>query len=117
MVSLRYVLQYTAVNSGILQYTPVYSSKFQYTLLPPSSCELSDEGRYLIIYISRGAEPRNKLLYSDLSLLEGGKMSGPLEVVKLVDNFEADWDVRKLIWGVEINWGGGWKLIGGGGGK
>ena len=58
-----------------------------------SSCELSDEGRYLIIYISRGAEPRNKLLYSDLHQLEGGQISGPLPITKLVDNFDADWDV------------------------
>jgi prolyl oligopeptidase len=57
-----------------------------------SSCELSDEGRYLVIYISRGAEPRNKLLYSDLNQLEGGKVSGPLPITKLVDNFDADWD-------------------------
>ena len=62
-----------------------------------SSCELSDEGRYLVIYISRGAEPRNKLLYSDLNQLEGGKVSGPLPITKLVDNFDADWDVSFVV--------------------
>ena len=41
-----------------------------------SGCEISDHGRYLIMYISKGAEPRNKLYYCDLSLLEGGKITG-----------------------------------------
>ena len=61
-----------------------------------SSCELGDEGRYLVIYISRGAEPRNKLLYSDLRQLEGGRISGPLAMTKLIDNFDADWDVSRV---------------------
>ena len=37
---------------------------------------MSDYGRYLILYISRGAEPRNKLYYCDLTALEGGKIGG-----------------------------------------
>lgn len=32
------------------------------------------------MYISRGAEPRNKLYYCDLSLLEGGKIAGEYSV-------------------------------------
>ena len=45
------------------------------------------------MYISRGAEPRNKLYYCDLSLLEGGKIAGILPMQKLIDDFEASWDV------------------------
>ena len=45
------------------------------------------------MYISRGAEPRNKLYYCDLSSLEGGKITGILPMQKLIDDFEASWDV------------------------
>ena len=75
---------------------------------------MSDYGQYLIMYISRGAEPRNKLYYCDLTSLEGGKISGMisegypppigqpmvysvlagiLPMKKLIDDFEASWDV------------------------
>ena len=40
-----------------------------------SSCELSDEGRYLIMYVVRGAEPKNKLYYCDLETV-GYKIEG-----------------------------------------
>ena len=40
-----------------------------------SSCELSDEGRYVIMYIFRGAEPKNKLYYCDLEAI-GYKIEG-----------------------------------------
>ena len=40
-----------------------------------SSCELSDEGRYVIMYIFRGAEPKNKLYYCDLEAV-GYKIEG-----------------------------------------
>ena len=71
-----------------------------------SSCELSDEGRYLVIYISRGAEPRNKLLYSDLRQLEGGMVTSPLPVTRLVDNFDADWDVSLSLLSIGVK---GWS--------
>ena len=35
-----------------------------------SYAEVSDEGRYVIVYVSRGAEPRNKLYYCDLKKLD-----------------------------------------------
>ena len=41
-----------------------------------SGIELSDEGRYVLMTVSRGAEPRNKLYYYDLSKLDGGKIQG-----------------------------------------
>ena len=66
------------------------------------------------MYISRGAEPRNKVYFCDLTKLEGGAIKGiclyidltkvvksfrllifvgilPME--KLIDNYDADWDV------------------------
>ncbi len=41
-----------------------------------SSVEVSDCGRYVVLYVSRGAEPRNKLYYSDLDELPGRQISG-----------------------------------------
>ena len=44
---------------------------------PYSSCELSDEGRYVIMYVSQGAEPKNKLFYCDLDTINH-KIEGEL---------------------------------------
>lgn len=41
-----------------------------------SGIEVSDCGRYVLLYISKGAEPRNKLLYCDLEKLEGRRITG-----------------------------------------
>ncbi len=41
-----------------------------------SSVEVSDCGRYVILYVSRGAEPRNKLYYADLKQLPGQQITG-----------------------------------------
>ena len=35
-----------------------------------SYAEVSDEGRYVVLYVTRGAEPRNKLYYCDLEKLD-----------------------------------------------
>ena len=43
-----------------------------------SGCEVSDEGRYMLMTVSRGAEPRNKFYYCDLTKLDGGKIEGML---------------------------------------
>ncbi|XP_064382801.1 prolyl endopeptidase-like [Halichondria panicea] len=56
------------------------------------SVEVSDCGRYVILYVSRGAEPRNKLYYSDLEQLPGQQITGPLNMEKLIDDFDASWD-------------------------
>ena len=59
-----------------------------------SGCELSDEGRYLILYIFRGAEPRNKLYYCDLEKLNY-KIENILKMEKVADDeFESSYDVR-----------------------
>lgn len=39
---------------------------------------MSDCGRYVLLYISKGAEPRNKLYYCDLEKFEGKKITGEL---------------------------------------
>ena len=38
--------------------------------------EVSDCGRYILLYISKGAEPRNMLYYCDMDKLEGGRVTG-----------------------------------------
>ena len=40
---------------------------------------MSDCGRYIILYISKGAEPRNKLYYCDLENMEGRNITGVCE--------------------------------------
>eukprot|EP00891_Asterochloris_glomerata_P009877 jgi/Astpho2/9877/fgenesh1_pm.00152_%23_2_t len=66
--------------------------------------EVSDDGRYMMISVSEGTQPFNRLWYVDLSQLP--KASGALDlaafdfhkgskklpVVKLVDSLEASWD-------------------------
>lgn len=68
--------------------------------------EVTDDGRYLIIYVSEGCRPQNRLYYLDLQQVPTDTQSGaldfskfdffkgdtPLPVVKLVDNFDASWD-------------------------
>jgi prolyl oligopeptidase len=56
------------------------------------SCELSDEGRYLIMYIYRGAESKNKLYYCDLQSLNY-QYKGLLNMVRLIDDdFDSSYD-------------------------
>ena len=45
-----------------------------------SSTEVGDKGRFLMLYISRGAEPRQKIYYCDLSKLDGGNIQGAVGV-------------------------------------
>ena len=62
-----------------------------------SGCELSDKGRYLILYIFRGAEPRNKLYYCDLEKLDY-KIESILKMEKVADDeFESSYDVRNQV--------------------
>lgn len=46
-----------------------------------SGVEVSDCGRYVLLYISKGAEPRNKLYYCDLDKFEGRRITGELVLV------------------------------------
>lgn len=41
-----------------------------------SGVEVSDCGRYILLYITKGAEPRSKFYYGDLEELEGRKITG-----------------------------------------
>lgn len=41
-----------------------------------SAVDVSDNGRYVLLYISKGAEPRNKLFYCDLDKMEERNISG-----------------------------------------
>ena len=62
-----------------------------------SGCELSDEGRYVTLYIFRGAEPRNKLYYCDLEKLNY-KIESILKMEKVADDeFESSYDVRNQV--------------------
>ncbi|XP_041096419.1 prolyl endopeptidase [Polyodon spathula] len=55
-----------------------------------SSATVSDDGRYVLLSITEGCEPVNRLWYCDLQQLSGG-ITGILPWVKLVDNFEAQY--------------------------
>lgn len=53
--------------------------------------EVSDCGRYLIMAISQGCDPVNRLYYVDLQSLTDG-INGKLPYVKVVDNFDAEYE-------------------------
>uniref|UniRef100_A0A3Q1FNM2 Prolyl endopeptidase n=1 Tax=Acanthochromis polyacanthus TaxID=80966 RepID=A0A3Q1FNM2_9TELE len=53
-----------------------------------SSVTISDDGRYVVLSITEGCEPVNRLWYCDLQQLPDG-IKGLLPWVKLVDNFDA----------------------------
>ncbi|XP_064596938.1 prolyl endopeptidase-like [Liolophura sinensis] len=53
--------------------------------------EVTDCGRYLILSIRQGCDPVNRLYFVDLDALEQG-IVGKLPYVKVVDNFEAEYE-------------------------
>ena len=55
------------------------------------SAEVSDCGRYVIVRISQGCDPVNRLYFCDLQELNN-EIKGLLPFVKVVDNFEAEYD-------------------------
>ncbi|XP_077990016.1 prolyl endopeptidase-like [Glandiceps talaboti] len=56
-----------------------------------SGTELSDDGRYIVLSISEGCDPVNRLYYCDMETLPNG-IDGLLPWVKLVDNFDAEYE-------------------------
>eukprot|EP00878_Enallax_costatus_P029867 GHUV01032432.1.p1 GENE.GHUV01032432.1~~GHUV01032432.1.p1 ORF type:complete len:735 (+),score=227.44 GHUV01032432.1:207-2411(+) len=68
--------------------------------------EVTDDGQYLLISVSEGCQPQNRLYYLDLnrvpkaqdtqaldfSKFDFEKGQGKLPLVKLIDNFDASWD-------------------------
>ncbi|KAI8465889.1 MAG: prolyl oligopeptidase [Monoraphidium minutum] len=70
-----------------------------------SSAEVSDDGAHLLLYVSEGCQPKNRLFHLDLSAIPRSaagalnfsrfdffKGAEKLPVTKLVDNFEASYD-------------------------
>ncbi|XP_027587461.1 prolyl endopeptidase [Pipra filicauda] len=53
--------------------------------------EVSDDGRYVLLSIREGCDPVNRLWYCDLQRESQG-ISGILHWVKLIDNFEAEYE-------------------------
>ncbi|XP_037056413.1 prolyl endopeptidase [Peromyscus leucopus] len=53
--------------------------------------ELSDDGRYVLLSIWEGCDPVNRLWYCDLQKESNG-ITGILNWVKLIDNFEGEYD-------------------------
>ncbi|XP_038051795.1 prolyl endopeptidase-like [Patiria miniata] len=56
-----------------------------------SGAEVSDDGRYVILGIRQGCDPVNRLYYCDLEKIDH-KISGILPWVKLIDNFDAEYE-------------------------
>ncbi|PIA32882.1 hypothetical protein AQUCO_04300075v1 [Aquilegia coerulea] len=61
------------------------------------SAEVMDDGKYVLLHITEGCDPVNKLYYFDLSTLPNGlegfsEEKGLLSFVKLVDNFDASYN-------------------------
>lgn len=71
-----------------------------------SSAEVSDDGKHLMLYVSEGCQPKNRLFHLDLSAIPRSPDTGALDfsrfdffagpeklpVSKLVDDFEASYD-------------------------
>jgi prolyl oligopeptidase len=53
--------------------------------------DVTDDGQYLVLSIYEGCDPVNRLYYCDLKLLPNG-IKGTLPIVKLVDNFDAEYE-------------------------
>ena len=71
----------------------MYFFKFSFLIFYYSGCEISDEGRYLLLYVFRGAEPKNKLFYFDLEQAQY-KIEGLLSVMPVADDdFKSSYDV------------------------
>jgi len=55
------------------------------------SCDISDDGKTLLLFISESTDPVNRLYYADLAgFLKDPKT--PLQIEKLIDNFEAEYN-------------------------
>ncbi|CAA6663253.1 unnamed protein product [Spirodela intermedia] len=59
--------------------------------------QVTEDGKYVLLYITEGCDPVNKLYYCDLSSLHNGLQGvkedgGMLPFIKLVDNFEASYE-------------------------
>ncbi|KIZ07661.1 prolyl endopeptidase [Monoraphidium neglectum] len=71
-----------------------------------SSAEVSDDGKHLLLYVSEGCQPKNRLFHLDLSVIPKDATTGALDfsrfdffgsgeklpVSKLVDDFDASYD-------------------------
>lgn len=54
---------------------------------------ITHDGRYLLISIHEGTNPNSKVFYIDLmQVLPDGRVTGRLDYVKLIDNFDAMYD-------------------------
>ena len=62
------------------------------TLYIYRGAEVSNCGRYLVISISEGCDPVNRLYFTDLEA-SNYEITGLLPYVKVVDNFDAEYEV------------------------
>lgn len=67
--------------------------KVIYLFFLNSHAEVSDCGQYIIVSISRSCDPVNMLWYFDLKK-SNYQINSNLEFVKIVDNFNAKYDVN-----------------------
>ncbi|KAI5617048.1 prolyl endopeptidase, partial [Silurus asotus] len=56
-----------------------------------SGAEVSDDGQYVLLSIREGCDPVNRLWYCDLNTISGS-ITGMLPWVKLIDNFDAEYE-------------------------
>ncbi|XP_019521418.1 PREDICTED: prolyl endopeptidase-like [Hipposideros armiger] len=75
-------------KSDVLSQKNIFSSAPALFLFPS---QLSDDGRYVLLSIREGCDPVNRLWYCDLQQESNG-ITGILKWVKLIDNFEGEYD-------------------------
>eukprot|EP01101_Sappina_pedata_P006733 TRINITY_DN3431_c0_g1_i1.p1 TRINITY_DN3431_c0_g1~~TRINITY_DN3431_c0_g1_i1.p1 ORF type:complete len:742 (+),score=369.18 TRINITY_DN3431_c0_g1_i1:122-2347(+) len=57
-----------------------------------SGAQVTKDGKYLLLTPSEGCDPVNRLFFCDLTKLPEGKIHENLPFVKIVDNFDAEYD-------------------------
>ncbi|XP_062520515.1 prolyl endopeptidase-like [Corticium candelabrum] len=87
-INLNHKLYYHVV--GTEQHEDILCCEFPDNPKWMIGAEVTDDGHYLVLGIYEGCDPVNRLYYCDLTLLSGIK--GILPFVKLVDNFDAEYE-------------------------
>ncbi|XP_033640547.1 prolyl endopeptidase-like [Asterias rubens] len=82
-------LQYHVL--GTKQSEDILCAEFPHEPKWMSGAEVSDDGRYIVLSIRQGCDPVNRLYYCDLESIDN-KITGLLPWVKLIDNFDAEYE-------------------------
>lgn len=81
----------------------IYNKNYSHT-------EVSEDGRFLFVTMSKGCHPFNQLFYYDLSAVSN-KVTGKFELIPLFDKFDATYEVHKLFYIIYLIFLRWWTLM------